>query len=461
MVRGWDMAARQPIPVSTVSRPRVTIVGAGWAGLAAGVELSQNGFEVECFESAPQIGGRARTVVRAGREYDNGQHLLIGAYHETLRLIRRCGGEPQALFMRAPMALHYLEPTPSGVIERSLSTPGSLPAPLHMAWGILGAKGFPFGCRRQLIMASLRFMRWGFRPPKEAPLLGLLEQLGQRPETIRLFWEPLVLATLNTPISKASATLFLRVLRDSFNRHNRDSDSLLPSRSLSHIFPQLAQHEIESNGGSVQPHHRVTAIHYDEGVINSISVNGQRRPCEHLILATPPHITTKLLPHQDETAPLIERLKALEYQPIVTLYLQYPATKPLLSQPYYGLHNTLGQWVFDRGYSDQPGTLAVVISAEGPHLSMERSQLIEAVEAEITQLFPQLPPPIDSWMIQEKRATFASTVGVNELRPGNQTAVPNLWLCGDYTDTQYPATLEGAVRSGVASARQIIDNIPH
>ena len=140
------------------------------------------------------------------------------------------------------------------------------------------------------------------------------------------------------------------------------------------------------------------------------------------------------------------------YQPIVTVYLQY--SKDIkLSQEMIGLSNTLSQWAFDRGsFCQQKGLISVVISAKGEHMAMDDVKLTQTVHDEISILFEDKLTLIDSFVIREKRATFACTVNINDIRPTNKTNIKGLFLAGDYTDTGYPATLEGAVRSGLAAA---------
>lgn len=447
--------------MAQLTHPRVTIVGAGWAGLAAGVELTSHGIEVDILDAAPHIGGRARSVHHKGHIFDNGQHLLIGAYHETLRLMQQCGADPALLLQRSALQLYYLQPPTESAPSRQISIPPWLPAPLHMLWGILTARGFSLRCRLELTRASLRFSLWGYRPPHEQPLLSLLTALGQSAKTIQLFWEPLVLATLNTPIHLASATLFLRVLQDSFSHHNRDSNSLLPRQGLSQIFPQPAQRYIEQHGGTIRTKTKVSQLLIDHHQLNGLIVNGHIHKSQHLIIATPPYVTQRLLPSNTSLMALHRQLQGLSYQPIITLYLTYPIQGPLLPHPMCGLHGSLSQWLFDGGLNGQPGVLAVVVSAHGVHCDWSHEQLLQHIQGEVQTLLPHLPPAVAHQIVWEKRATFCSHAGVNDYRPSSQTPIKGLYLAGDYIDTGYPATLEGAVRSGVASARKIIDNITH
>jgi predicted NAD/FAD-dependent oxidoreductase len=176
------------------------------------------------------------------------------------------------------------------------------------------------------------------------------------------------------------------------------------------------------------------------------------------VLALPPYVTAPLLEHQPALKALALNLQQFEYEPICTVYLQYPESVQL-PVPMLGLLGSIGQWAFDRQICEQPGLIAVVISSSGIHMDWPNSQLVDVISTELANLFPTWPQPTNTQVIREKRATFASQVNINQSRPTNQTAIEGLWLAGDFTQTGYPATLEGAVRSGVQCTQQIIEQI--
>ena len=169
------------------------------------------------------------------------------------------------------------------------------------------------------------------------------------------------------------------------------------------------------------------------------------------------YLASLLAPYPVLTA-LASSLQQFQYEPICTVYLQYPESARL-PVPMLGMLGGVGQWAFDRQLCGQPGLIAVVISSSGIHMAWPNSQLVDVISAELANLFPRWPQPASTHVIREKRATFASQVNINQSRPTNQTAVEGLWLAGDFTQTGYPATLEGAVRSGVQCTQQIIERI--
>jgi squalene-associated FAD-dependent desaturase len=423
------------------------VVGGGWAGLAAAVELADRGLPVTLFEAAPGLGGRARSVTYRGRRCDNGQHLFIGAYRALLGLLERIGVPEAAAFERRRLRLDLLSP---GRAPIRLALP-ALPAPLHLAAGILGASGLGGGDRRRALSFCLSQAAGG--EGGDRSVLSLLRAGGQSAELTERLWGPLCLATLNTPAAEASATLFLRVLRDAFLRRRRDSDLLIPRVGLEALWPAPARHYLESRGATVAPGTRVAGIEAEGGRVTGVALgNGTVLAVEGVVLAVPPDAMRRLLEPMPAMAETARRLGSLETAPICTAYLRYPSSARL-DFPLAGLHGTLSQWVCDLATAGHAGLMSVVISGRGPHLEMDNAALLARVAAELRALFPAWPAPLDGWVIREKRATLHCAVGVDAHRPAARTPLPNCFLAGDGTATAYPSTLEGAVRSGLAAAR--------
>lgn len=406
---------------------RIAIIGAGWAGLACAVELADAGIAVEVFEAARTLGGRARAVEIEGLTLDNGAHILVGAYSETLRLMSKVGAGGTAL-KHIPLHLEY-----PGHIR--ISAP-RLPAPLHLAWALLAARGFTFKEK----FAAVRFMRalkkCHFRLPRDIAAKQLIA--NQPPRVRRFLWEPLCLAALNTPVAIASAQVFLNVLRDTLAAGRAASDLLLPATDLSSLFPEPAARFVEARGGKI---HRSTRIRSLDELTHF----------EHRVVAVAPQHLAQLVP---EIAAGLD----FAWQPIATCYLQYPA-HIRLPCPMAGVAGGHAQWLFDRGaLCRQSGLVAAVISGAGPWQALGHDTLGAAIHAEVARLVPGLPPPSWARVIEEKRATFCCTPGL--ARPGTATSIPGVWLAGDYVAGDYPATLEGAVRSGVAAACSILGQAP-
>lgn len=431
---------------------RVVIVGAGWAGLAAGVALARQGLQPRILEAGPNPGGRARRVELDGRPLDNGQHLLLGAYTAVLELIKTLGVDESEVLMRLPLDLELR--SPRGFALR-LRTP-ALPAPLHLAWGLLTADGLALSER----LAALRGLPGLMRRSggEDMSVSGLLRRHGQPPAVIERLWAPLCLGALNAPPDQASAAVFLQVLKEAFGGRRAASQLLIPRRDLEAVLPGPACAYLRRRGAELHLRAPVEALEVSGGHIRGVRSRAGRIEAETVILATGPRAARRLLSPLAGTADLVRDLDALAAAPITTVYLRYPP-QTALPRPMLGLLDGPGQWVFDRRHSGQPGVMAVVISGEGPHDRLDKAALAAQVAGQLAALFPHWPAPADSRVIREKLATFRCRPGVERHRPEHRGPLPGLWLAGDYTDTGLPATLEGAVRSGLKCAQHVLAEI--
>jgi len=287
-------------------------------------------------------------------------------------------------------------------------------------------------------------------PSADTTVIELLKLHGQSSTLIQKLWEPLCIAALNTPVHIASAQVMLNVLRDALNKTRADSDMLLPRIDFTALFPQRAANYVRKHGG-----HVLTSCGVDDLQLHdyNIEISTKRGSLffSHVICATPPVTTARLLRNLDQLAPIVTQIDALQHQPIYTVYLQYPAHVKL-PHPMLGLHQRYSQWLFDKGrIAGQHGLIAAVISAEGMHQELSHDELAQRVMVELGKEFGISDSPRWVKVIAEKRATFACTPGLQ--RPAQQTVLPRLLLAGDYTAGDYPATLEGAVQSGLRCAQ--------
>jgi squalene-associated FAD-dependent desaturase len=438
--------------MSAAEKRRVAVVGGGWAGCAAAVALLDAGADVTLFEAARTLGGRARAIETNGRLLDNGQHIMLGAYADTLRLMRRVGVDPKQALLQLPLQMRY----PAGDAGMDFVAP-RLPAPLHMLAALLRARGLDRADKVALarFTTSARWMGWQLYT--DCSVAELLARFDQTERLIHLMWRPLCLAALNTPPERASAQVFLAVLRDSLGAKRAASDMLIPRVLLDALFPEAARRYLEGRGALVRTGCRIDALEPADGAWR-LRTGADVHPFDAVALAAPPWQAAALLRPLDGAAAIVAQLDALAYEPIATVYLQYGAGTRL-PLPFCALvdapgANRWGQFVFDRGQLDpgQDGLLAVVISGADPAGEIGQDALAGAVAAQLAAAFgqPALAAPLWSRTITEKRATFACTPGLD--RPANDTKLAGLALAGDYTACDYPATLEAAVRSGVAAS---------
>ncbi len=432
----------------------VGIIGGGISGLTAAAKLAERGIQTTLFEAGSQLGGRARNVAVEFNsqvvQLDNGQHILLGAYHETLNLLNQIGVDEQQALLRLPLTLNIksLGTLPSFKFRAS----DYLPFPINQLSGFLFCKGLSFSERMSLVRFMLHLKQSNFHIATDTSLSSFLNEQQQSSNTIKLLWEPLCLAALNTPLHVASTKIFLNVLKDTFNGNKADSQLLLPKKGLSELFSLPVTSYLHARNSTVLTNHRVkSVIAVEDGF--EVSAKDKTFNFSHIILATSALRLKNVASDLPKLADVINTTQQYQYQPIYTVYLQY-ATDTKLPQAMIGLSGSISQWVFDRGVlCDQHGLIAVIISAEGEHQKLDHGELALKVANELHQAFPKLKKPLWHQVIAEKRATFSCQVDL--ARPSTHTRQPNLFIAGDYTYAAYPATIEGAVRSGISAANMI------
>jgi squalene-associated FAD-dependent desaturase len=373
---------------------------------------------------------------------DNGQHILIGAYTETLRLMRMVGLAPDDLLLNLPLTLEF--PDGQGIRFEDW------PTPLDALGGIVSARGWSVNDKASLLRAAVSWQLTGFVCQPDQSVAQLCQRLTPRVTTELI--EPLCVSALNTPATQASAQVFLRVLRDALFSVSGGSRLLLPKVDLSNLFPNAAVAWLNARGADIRLGQRVQTIVQQA---DQWEVAGEQ--FDAVILATSSSDAARLLLGYSQAAQetdiaqiksWLTACQALQFQPIATVYAWAAAAR--LTQPMLALRSTTAypaQFVFDRGQLDgSHGLLAFVVSAaQGDRATLEAQVLAQAK----TQL--GLSPQAVKTVV-EKRATFACTPGLQ--RPHAQV-IPGLVACGDYVAGHYPATLEGAVRSGVSAAQSL------
>jgi squalene-associated FAD-dependent desaturase len=425
---------------------KVAVIGAGWAGLTAAVKATEAGHHVTIFEATHALGGRARVlpgnptqVLPDGSpvRLDNGQHILIGAYTETLQLLRLVGISPQDALLGMPMTLQF----PDGLGLRF----AAWPTPLDALGGILQARGWSLADKWALLRAALGWQVTGFRCAETLSVAALCQRL---PPKIRAeLIEPLCVSALNTVSEQANGQVFLRVMQDALFGVSGGSRLLLPKIDLSALLPDAAASWVLARGGLLKLGQRVA----------SLATHGQRwlvqgELFDAVVLATSAHHAAQIIHASDLDVPpstesvqhWVETTRALQHEAIATVYAWAPqASLPLAMLALRSSAAHPAQFVFDRGQLGGPaGLLAFVVSAARGERATLQAQVLAQARAQLG---------LDLEAVQtvvEKRATFACIPGLQ--RPPS-TIAPGLLACGDYVAGPYPATLEGAVRSGSAA----------
>ena len=444
---------------------KVVVVGAGFAGLAAAIRLQERRHEVLLLERRGILGGRATSYVDApsGEEVDNGTHLMLGAYRETLDLLRR-GGAGDLLMEQDRLRLEYVD-------DRgftSLDCPG-LVAPLHLLWGILGLR-IPWRARLQAVRLGLA-VRFG-KPPAGLTLAEYFERTGQGPDARRLLWDPLATAVLNETPERGDAMLFHRVFQEAFLTTHAASRAVFLRRGWAVVHDRLAAY-FEARGGTLKRRAIVEAVEVEGGRARRVhyqqratSRDERRRgkaaaaevaEADAIVLACPWTEVAGLLP-ESERAPFVS-LERLGASPIVSVEMWLD--RVVVDRLFVGLRDSEMEWVFDKGRlfgrDGPPQHLSFIVSAARRDLARPNAELAASAEATLRRYFPAMAGATvtRTLVLRDPTATFASTPELEALRPGPVTPVAGLFLAGDWTNTGLPATIEGAVRSGNAAAAEV------
>lgn len=417
---------------------RIAVVGGGWAGLAAAVRAVERGHPVTLFEMAHTLGGRARTVERGTQRIDNGQHILIGAYVRTLALMRTVGVDAPAVLARLPLAL----PTPDG---RGLRLPGGSPL-LSFVRGVLTHSAWPLADRLALLAAAAGWALRGFRAAPPLSVAALCRTLP--PAVLHDLVEPLCVAALNTPAAEASAAVFLRVLRDALFSGPGSADLLLPRRPLGALLPEAAAQWLSERGATLRTGVRVQRL---ERIGRQWQVDGETFDAV-VVACTAPEAGRLLAALAPAAAGIAQ---ALRHEPIITVTLDCAGAR--LIAPMVSLPAGPAQFAFDHGaIGATPGRFTFVISGAQPWVDAGLDAASQAVLAQAQTQFPPgtwPQPPTVFATLAERRATFRCTPS---LARAPAAIAPGLALAGDHVEGPYPATLEGAVRSGEAAVELIL-----
>ena len=467
----------------------VTVIGGGFAGLAAALRLHRAGAKVRIIEKRAFFGGRAYSFrePKTGETVDNGQHLLMGCYEETFAFLKELGTFDR-LDIQKSLRVAFSE-GPGQTFE--LACP-NLPAPLHLAWGLFRYRGLNFSDKRGMArLMGLAKKSGGSDPKLDAQSIEeLLRQTGQTDSAIRKFWEPLALATVNERLDLASAQLFTEVLRRALLSSKADSRLVLSKVGLSELYANPAQRYFEEACAPIHFNTQVLAVRR-EGARFRIETNrglSSRAPAsdplgspvvdpsapsgprddtntlltDKILLAIPPNAAAKLLQASDtDLQTLLPELHRFGSAPIVSINLWYEGFRP--RHRMLGLVDSPIHWIFDKAKilsAEKPEHITLVVSGAHALAGESKEALLALAEREVQKFYPELAGkrPHHGQVVKELEATFSARKGLAAYRPGPRTASAGIFLAGDWTDTGLPATIEGAVLSGHKAAAAILES---
>lgn len=433
--------------------PSVAIVGGGLAGLAAGCALAGAGYNVSLLERRPYLGGRASSYQHpgTGEVVDNCQHVLLGCCTNLIDLYRRVGAEDKIRWYRQ---LTFIEP--GG--RRSVIEPGLLPAPFHSATSFLGASYLSFSDKLAIARAMLALA--GRLPDdNSAPFLTWLRAHGQTQRAIDRFWRVVLVSALNEDLDRMSSRYAAQVFRESFLKSAEAGALGLPALPLSDLYA-IAGDYIQRQGGSLQLRAAADAFRPESAAVR-ICFAGHDRTFDYAVLAVPFNVLASMLPPDDAAAaPLRCMLDRFQTSPITGIHLWFD--RQITDLPHAVLLDRTIQWMFHKSSFQETeksggSYVELVVSASKTLVDKPRQEILDLALRELSEFFPEARNSklLKSTVIKEVNATYAPLPGADAHRPPQASPWPRLFLAGDWTATGWPATMEGAVRSGYLAAEAL------
>jgi squalene-associated FAD-dependent desaturase len=433
--------------------PTVAIAGGGLAGLAAGCALSDAGFRVTVLERRPYLGGRASSYQHpgTGEIVDNCQHVLLGCCTNLLDFYRRAGVQDK---IRWYEKLTFLEP--GG--RASVISPSALPAPLHTAIAFLRADCLSFRDKLS-ISRAMAALAPSVPEDRGESFLAWLERHGQTKQAIERFWKTILVSALNEDLDRVSVPYAAQVVRESFLKSEAAGWMGIPTVPLTDLYSTAGGY-IRARGGEIQFRAGVESFRAETSGV-SVTVNGQKQKFDYLILAVSFDVLGRLLPDTAEAAPLAASLGEFSSSPITGIHLWFD--RQISDLDHAVLLDRTIQWMFHKSRLIESRENAggsyveLVVSCSRSLVEKSKREIVEMAVREVQEFFPiaREAKLLKSTVIKEVHATYSPRPGIDQYRPQPLTAWPRVFLAGDWTATGWPATMEGAVRSGYLAAEAL------
>jgi squalene-associated FAD-dependent desaturase len=442
------------------------VIGGGLAGLAAAVELAPRGFKVTVLESRPRLGGRAGSFddAQSGEFVDNCQHVGLGCCTNWLDFCRTIGME-EALTKYDRFVYQERDG------RRSTLGRSWLPAPLHLAPSLLGLKFLSLGEKLRLAWGVLQMV---YAKDVRESVGEWLKNHGQSTRIIERFWAPILCSALNEDLDRIGFHYARQVVVEGFHAHRDGAAMFVPSVPLGELYGPKLQSWLEGHGATIRTGAAVTEIVMDgDERIRCVRTRSEEYSADHYILAVPPNRAVSLLPKEVvERHPMFAALNRFEYSPITSVHCWFD--RPVMDVPHLTPLDRTTQWLFRRdgrpslrerafvrgANDDSDGDyLQAVISASRELASLGKEAIRDLIVAEIREILPAAKAAqLVHWrVVTERSATYSIMPGIDAIRPPPRTPIGNLWLAGDYVQTGWPATMEGAVRSGRLAAEALLE----
>ena len=453
-----------------MSSKNVIVIGGGLAGLAAGVALADAGCRVRLFEQRPYLGGRATSyALPNGEHVDNCQHVTLGCCTNLEDFYKRVGAADKIKFFDR---LVFLDPQGmTGIMQADF-----LPAPVHMTGSFLFFAPLSYLDKLSIARALAAILFAGGRP-KDAygsepiSMFEWLRRRKQTPVALERFWRVVLVSALNEELDRTDARFGIDVFWKAFLANRTGYRMGVPSVPLSELYDGC-RIAIEKKGGEVILRSPVRSLRFESGTLKAAIFDGAREEAaDSFVLAFPHDRIADLLPPEIRNAnPALRHLEKFKVSPITGVHLWFD--REVTHESFITLLDTQTQWIFNKTalYGPEPSSadnaagkkngqyLQLVISASYDLLRKSREEIIDVCLKEVRQALPHAREAqlIKATVIKEAAATFSPLPGVDDWRPAQETKTPGLFLAGDWTATGWPATMEGAVRSGYLAAEAVL-----
>jgi squalene-associated FAD-dependent desaturase len=434
--------------------PKVAVIGGGLAGLAAGSALAESGYRVTLFERRPYLGGRASSYQHpgTGEVVDNCQHVLLGCCTNLIEFYRRIGVEDK---IRWYERMTFLEPGGRASVIR----PSVLPAPLHTAPSFLRASCLSLVDKFSIAtgLAALAPLTPG---DNGESFLQWLRRHGQTERAIDRFWKTVLVSALNEEIDLISVPYAAQVVRESFLKSRAAGRMGIPTVPLTELYNRAGDY-ITARGGEVRLRANVESFRAEFADVKLLLPGGEES-FDFVIPAVPFDVLSRLLPQTTAAEPLRETLSRFETSPITGIHLWFD--REITDLDHAVLLDRTIQWMFhksrllvasDGNSAGHNSYIELVVSSSKTLVEKSKQEIINLALSELREFFPgaRAANLVKATVIKEVHATYSPRPGIESHRPSPETVWPRIFLAGDWTATGWPATMEGAVRSGYAAAQ--------
>lgn len=448
-------------------QPRVCIIGGGLAGIACAAALAEHDFQVDLYETRKQLGGRAGSYYDQSSDelIDNCQHVSMGCCTNLNHLCTKLGIAEHFVEQKR---LHFVSPD-NQITDFQESI---LPAPFHLA---ISFWRLPYLTLREKLLFAKGIKTLAKEPHANLSGQNLYQWLrdhGQTPELIKRVWEIVLVSSLSESLDRVDAAYARKVFFDGFLSNRNGWRVEIPNESLDSVYSEKASKALTTLGAAIHSNCRLKQIEITSGLVSrAMAFDNDDIVADEYVLAIPHHQIEKLLPVEEQNGPIFQPIKSIETAPISSVHLWLD--KKITELDHAVFVEKFSQWMFYRKSSQRnlPQGAApesvyryqIVISASRDLAHMTHDQIVAKVVEELQEVWDAAADAklLHSRVITERRAVFSVTPGVDQLRPAQSTHLPNLFLAGDWTATGWPATMEGAVRSGYLAAESILKKHGH